>query len=360
MKIFISHPIKDENLALRLKSVLEASDEIEIAHIAQKEKDFEIEVSQKIIKQINESDYLVAIITSNSKTSASVNQELGYSQGIKRPKIPLIEESAKKGCLIYGKDSVDFTRANFSEKCNEVLEHILNSKNNSSKIRFEEEMVDSRSNLSFQDYLMKAIPPVYRAYRRVVIVPSNRFVRKPFSNDVIKFVKNGPEMFQKEYSKLQQDEILLIGRKDERNHIRYGIINEKGQIALQEILHYDKIVEVGRELVYLLSALFFAKDFYKKIDYQGALSIKYEHQGVQNFHFEDGPDSSWEIIDPHTVQKTPVIISRSVNSNFNVLDTVDSIMNEFGRACDWVPDENYFVHFLHKMIKDYFPNKPTS
>jgi len=63
LKIFISHPIKDEKLDIELKSVLEASNKIEESHIAQKEKDFEIEISQKIIKQIDESDYLVSIIT---------------------------------------------------------------------------------------------------------------------------------------------------------------------------------------------------------------------------------------------------------------------------------------------------------
>ena len=72
MKIFISHPIKDENLAVTLKNILEQEDEIEIAYIAQKIKKYEIEISNKITDQINDSDCLIAIITKNSISSASV------------------------------------------------------------------------------------------------------------------------------------------------------------------------------------------------------------------------------------------------------------------------------------------------
>ena len=70
-------------------------------------------------------------------------------------------------------------------------------------------------------------------------------------------------MFRTVNQSLQQNEIHLVGNELERDHTRYGIINEKGQIILQEKLHYDKIVEVARELVYLLSTLIFSKEFYK-------------------------------------------------------------------------------------------------
>ena len=63
MRVFISHPIDDEDLAMRLKNILEESPEIEEAYIAQKIKEYEIEVSKKITKQINKSDYVVALIT---------------------------------------------------------------------------------------------------------------------------------------------------------------------------------------------------------------------------------------------------------------------------------------------------------
>jgi len=38
MKIFISHPVKDEDLANKLKTILEQADEIDEAYIAQNKK----------------------------------------------------------------------------------------------------------------------------------------------------------------------------------------------------------------------------------------------------------------------------------------------------------------------------------
>lgn len=129
MKIFISHPIKDEYLATMLKTILEQEDEIEIAYIAQKIKKYELEISNKIIDQINDSDCLVAIITKNSISSASVNQELGYAQGKNIPKIPLIEKDAVQGVLIYGKDVEEFQRETFEDTCKQVRDYLLDNKN---------------------------------------------------------------------------------------------------------------------------------------------------------------------------------------------------------------------------------------
>ncbi|GKS67411.1 hypothetical protein YTPLAS73_09580 [Nitrosarchaeum sp.] len=124
MKIFISYPITDEDLATKLKEILEQSEDIETAYIAQRVKKYDIEISNKIIQQLDDSDYLIAIITNDSISSASVNQELGYAQGISMPTIPLIEQNAKRGFLIYGKDVEEFTRANFLDVCSQIREHL--------------------------------------------------------------------------------------------------------------------------------------------------------------------------------------------------------------------------------------------
>ncbi len=128
MKIFISHPVKDEDLANKLKTILEQADEIDEAYIAQKIKKYETEISKKIIDQIDSSDYVVGLITINAKASASVNQELGYAQGKNKPRIPMIEKKAKKGVLIYGKDDEEFDRENFEEIWKKVRDHIINNK----------------------------------------------------------------------------------------------------------------------------------------------------------------------------------------------------------------------------------------
>ena len=165
-------------------------------------------------------------------------------------------------------------------------------------------------------------------------------------------------MFQTAKQVLQQNEIHLVGNQGERDYKRYGIINEKGQISLQEILYHDKTVYVGRELVYLLTTLIFAKDFYKKIEYDGTLSIRYLHQGVQNFQFGASPNRYEEAFDfSYTVQKSHVEIIRDVSFDFNVVKIINSIMVEFSRACDWTPDEKGFVPHINSMLKKYFPER---
>ena len=125
MRIFISHAFADEDLASKLQQILEKNEQITEAYMAQRKPDFEIEISDKITREIQNSDYLVAIITESAKQSPSVHQELGYAQGTKTMKIPMVEENATKGVLLEGKDTFDFERNNFHDACKKVLDHIL-------------------------------------------------------------------------------------------------------------------------------------------------------------------------------------------------------------------------------------------
>lgn len=109
LRIFISYPIKDEALANKLKKFLEKNTIIKKAYIANRENNFEVDISQKIIKEIKSSHYLVAIVTKNTIQSASVHQELGFAQGIKKPRIPMIEKGAKKVCYIKVKTGYHLT-----------------------------------------------------------------------------------------------------------------------------------------------------------------------------------------------------------------------------------------------------------
>ena len=94
--------------------------------MAQRVKEYELKIDEKVTDEIINSDYVVAIITTNTRASASVNQELGYAQGVKVPRIALIEKNAKVGVLLHGVDSEDFTRDNFAEKCERIRTYLLN------------------------------------------------------------------------------------------------------------------------------------------------------------------------------------------------------------------------------------------
>ena len=93
----------------------------------EQKKQYGVQIAEKITNEIDQSDYLIAIVTQNAQGSASVNQELGYAQGSNIDKIPMVEKGARKGVLTYGIECPGFSKANFKSKCVEIRKYILNN-----------------------------------------------------------------------------------------------------------------------------------------------------------------------------------------------------------------------------------------
>ncbi|MCV0431477.1 toll/interleukin-1 receptor domain-containing protein [Nitrosopumilus sp.] len=125
MKVFISHTFanEDRTLSERLEKILAKMD-IE-GYLAEKSPEYDLLIRDKIRKEIEDSDHMVAIITNNAKESASVNQELGYAlrEGINP--IIMIEKDATVGVLTHGIEPEIFQRDNFDEHCNKVRNFLL-------------------------------------------------------------------------------------------------------------------------------------------------------------------------------------------------------------------------------------------
>jgi len=126
MKVFISYQIKnDENLASSFLNVLKKRGIDGI--IASRKAKYDILIRDKIKEQINESDFLVAIITKASLKSASVHEEIGYAIGTETPIGLLVEEKLKEkeeGVFIYGHDYEYFERKFFEEDADIVAKYI--------------------------------------------------------------------------------------------------------------------------------------------------------------------------------------------------------------------------------------------
>ena len=93
----------------------------------EQKKQYGVQIAEKITNEIDQSDYLIAIVTQNAQGSASVNQELGYAQGSNIDIIPMVERGARKGVLTYGIERSEFSKANFKSKCVEIRKYILNN-----------------------------------------------------------------------------------------------------------------------------------------------------------------------------------------------------------------------------------------
>lgn len=220
MKIFISHAFDDEDLASKLRKILETSDQIEVAYMAQKSPDFDIEIADKITREIKNSDYLVAIITKTSKQKPSVHQELGYAQGVETLKIPLIEKDTKIGVLLEGKDRFEFDRASFENSCKQVLEHILRKGPKPKFSKEEENYVQKSAHFRFEirqhlDDILDSI-----IYRLQVVPENNRDlvfedyekrtklfadILKFFNHDHTKFSNKDNTPIEKHFLKLPLD-----------------------------------------------------------------------------------------------------------------------------------------------------------
>lgn len=125
MKVFISHTFQesDQKLASILNERLKIH-EIE-GYIAERKKEYELLIRDKIKNQIQSSDYLVAIITEFGLNSASVHEEIGYAIGIDVPVILMVAQNVKeKGVLIYGKEPEYFDTKSFEKHADNIVEFI--------------------------------------------------------------------------------------------------------------------------------------------------------------------------------------------------------------------------------------------
>ena len=125
MKIFISQSSKDYELAKALKNILEGSESIKEAFVYEDKQKLGKAIDKKITDEIVQSDYLIAIITDDSLSSASVNQELGYELGKNIPNLIMIEKNASSVVLTFGIEHEEFERINFKIHCENIRKFIL-------------------------------------------------------------------------------------------------------------------------------------------------------------------------------------------------------------------------------------------
>ncbi len=124
IRVFISHKFvkNDQELALELQSIL--LDNHINGYLAERTREYELPISEKIQNEILRSDYLIAILTTESVKSASVNQEVGYALGVKVPVIIMAEKEILTGVLTHGREPEEFTREKFDQPCKNILEYI--------------------------------------------------------------------------------------------------------------------------------------------------------------------------------------------------------------------------------------------
>ncbi len=125
MNIFISHKFmkSDQELATHLEKLLKEKNLY--GYIAERKKEYEKPLSDKIKSRIDDSHYLVAILTKYSVDSPSVHQEIGYAIGTKTPVLIMAEKGEVSGVLVQGYEHEEFTRQNFQKACTNIVDYIV-------------------------------------------------------------------------------------------------------------------------------------------------------------------------------------------------------------------------------------------
>lgn len=169
MKVFISHHIgRDFRLASTLqKSLKERNIE---GIIAQRKKEYELLIIDKIKHQIDSSDYLVAIITKSGLASASVHEEIGFAIAKKVPVVLMVEKGAKeRGVLIHGKDPEYFLRSDFGKRVEKIIDHIIKNGPRDKISAKDKELLKTQ----VYEPCYNAMKNVYDTRKYLVTVPTN-------------------------------------------------------------------------------------------------------------------------------------------------------------------------------------------
>ena len=108
MKVFISHSTKDMHLVEEFKKLVEAKG-IE-AYVAVKDVQPGGVLSDKLVKNIQTSNCLVAILTKDGVMSGTLQNELGVAKASKIRIVPLVEEGVNPEGVLAGIEQVRFNR----------------------------------------------------------------------------------------------------------------------------------------------------------------------------------------------------------------------------------------------------------
>ena len=105
-KVFISHSVRDIQYVKLLEMILKRCN-IE-AYIAERDEQYGRILSQKIKRNIENSDAVLVLWTRNSKHSAYVNQEIGYAEKCSKRIVPLVEEGVTPAGFLEGREYASF------------------------------------------------------------------------------------------------------------------------------------------------------------------------------------------------------------------------------------------------------------
>lgn len=133
-KIFISHSMDpwDKDFINLLNSSLNQYGII--GYIAENNPEYGQNISEKIKKNIDDSDVVLVLYTKSGQSSQFVNQEIGYALKGRKKCIIIKEKNVKISGLIYGTDIIDYDTMYPQEAITKLLNYTLPLKKSKEKL----------------------------------------------------------------------------------------------------------------------------------------------------------------------------------------------------------------------------------
>jgi hypothetical protein len=128
LKVFLSYPREDLWLAYKIQKILS---EVGIyMYLAELSPEPGVTLWEKIKGMIQRSDIIIVLWTKNAKSSAFVNQELGYAEGLNNKLIiPLAERGTAAEGLLAGMEHIPYEKGRdaeaFSSLCQALYKFVL-------------------------------------------------------------------------------------------------------------------------------------------------------------------------------------------------------------------------------------------
>lgn len=133
-KVFISHSTNDMDLVYELRISLGRVG-VE-PYVAEYYPEPDEELPQKIKRNIDDSQSVVALLTHDGIRSQWVNQEIGYADKAGKKIIPIVEEGVEISGFLTSKERILFNRANPYEVSDIIISRLQHLKIEKEKVDF--------------------------------------------------------------------------------------------------------------------------------------------------------------------------------------------------------------------------------
>lgn len=122
MDVFISYSFQDTEIKDKLKNILQSGG-IE-CYDAVHDEDYGNSLPDKLSKAIDNSNFLVAILTQHGSSSTSVSGEIAYAKRAGKRIIPMVENGVTVPIFLQGTEQIKFTTDTIDATCKRISKFI--------------------------------------------------------------------------------------------------------------------------------------------------------------------------------------------------------------------------------------------